>query len=151
MLFQLVQTKEYRAALDTPGHFFYKERKVRKRWELMTLMTIMTTIMTSIKSKTKDICRLPILSYIFSTPCLYLHQYKVRSKQTAHGMCGPSDKAVFFFFLTSGDLARRLFFFIFLRYATTTTTTKHSRPFLGGTKKERKNPYNPFSLSSSFL
>ena len=113
----------------------------------MTLMTIMITIMTSIKFKINDICRL------FYT---FVHIfYALRSKQTVHGMCGSSDKAVFFptSYVVSGSLARRFFFFFFflyLRYAT--TTTKHSRPFGGNKrKKERKNPTAPFSLSSSFL
>ena len=108
----------------------------------MTLMTIMITIMTSIKFKINDICRL------FYT---IIHTfYGLRSKQTVHGMSGPSDKALFFFFLTSGSLARLFFFFfLYLRYATT-TTTKHSRPF-GGTKKKKRTKESNYPLFFIFF
>ena len=109
----------------------------------MTLMTIMITIMTSIKFKINDICRL------FYT---IIHTfYGLRSKQTVHGMSGPSDKALFFF-LTSGSLARLFFFFFFIS-GTQPPQQQNIRVLLGEPKKkkERKNLTIPFSLSSSFL
>ena len=94
----------------------------------MTLMTIMITIMTSIKFKINDICRL------FYT---IIHTfYGLRSKQTVHGMSGPSDKALFFF-LTSGSLARLFFFFFSLSPVRNHHNNKTFASFWGNQKKKK--------------
>lgn len=113
----------------------------------MTLMTIMIIIMTSIKFKIKDICRLVFYTiiHIFYTLPIFTHH-----KQTVDGMCGPSDKAVFF--LVSGGLARR-FFFPLSSPVRNHNNNKTFASFWGEQKKkrERKNLSTPFSLSCSLL